>query len=361
MKILITNIEVLNTTNGPAVFITKLLHYLPFVKVLTYSNSHGYDLHPGESTLGGKIIFNEIIWIPIRGWRMLFREIREADVIHISMFNFSELFLAYIMKAFGKRIIWTIHSHIIIPLDSLKNTLENMRVFFVFTLFLPFVDRIIFLTEAHRTNFRKYTPFHKLLDAKSRIIPNAIEPERILSQRIAPASPAAVIYVGRFQKQKGFEELLRLERDMEHEDVRFTLVGGEPSPLFGPPIKNVYFIEPVLNDRVFELYDQANILLLPSHSECFPIVILEAMARGLVILVSDVPGMREIITEGRNGFLFPTGNTMRMKEIILYLRDHPEEIDRISRNNLEDIRRFSVALQATRYMEIYCDTLAAAY
>jgi glycosyltransferase involved in cell wall biosynthesis len=82
-------------------------------------------------------------------------------------------------------------------------------------------------------------------------------------------------------------------------------------------------------------------------------VILEAMARGLVILVSDIPGMREIVKEGRNGYLFPPGDIKKIKEKILYLKNNPKEIRRISENNLKDIWKFTTEKQVSKYLEVY--------
>jgi glycosyltransferase involved in cell wall biosynthesis len=96
---------------------------------------------------------------------------------------------------------------------------------------------------------------------------------------------------------------------------------------------------------------------MPSYSESFGITILEAMARGLAILVSDIPGMREKIIADRNGYLFPPGDINKMKERLLFLKDNPQEINRISRNNLEDVQQFTVEKQANQYLEVYRNCL----
>ncbi len=96
---------------------------------------------------------------------------------------------------------------------------------------------------------------------------------------------------------------------------------------------------------------------MPSYSEAFGITILEAMARGLVISASDIPGMREKIETERNGYLFPPGDIGKMKEQLLFLKDNPQEIIRISRNNLTDVQQFTVEKQAKKYLDVYRDVL----
>jgi glycosyltransferase involved in cell wall biosynthesis len=100
-------------------------------------------------------------------------------------------------------------------------------------------------------------------------------------------------------------------------------------------------------------YDQSQIFILPSYSESFGIVVLEAMARGLVILVSDLPCLREYLQEGINAFFFPVGDVEKMKQLILYIRDNPDLRREISANNLRDVRRFTIARQAQQFRKLY--------
>ena len=108
----------------------------------------------------------------------------------------------------------------------------------------------------------------------------------------------------------------------------------------------------------FDYYDRCQILFFPSYTEAFGITILEAMARGLVLLISDIPGIREFVKEGRNGYLFPPGDVEKMKELFLYLKQNPGEIERISRNNLVDAQQFTVEKQAKKYLEVYRNVLS---
>jgi glycosyltransferase involved in cell wall biosynthesis len=104
-------------------------------------------------------------------------------------------------------------------------------------------------------------------------------------------------------------------------------------------------------------YDHAQIFLLPSYSESFGIVILEAMARGLVILTSDLPCLREYLREGVNGFFFPAGDIEAMKQRILYIRDNNKLRQEIGCNNLRDVRLFTVVQQAEQFRKLYGELL----
>ena len=362
MKILITNLESLGTPSGPAVFVKKLLARLPQLSAITYRNIYGAPFQEREINVKAATVFNEIFWIPLSGWKALLGKIQESDLVHFNPFNFSECLIALLMKAMGKKMVATFQSHIVLPPSSPKAFLEGLRLLLVFNTLTPIVDRMVFLTEAHGENYRRYSLFKKTFHVKKRIISHAIEPERFLPKRVAPANPLSLLFVGRIEPNKGAFDLVRLLEEWEDPDVTFRLVGGGAVDLAAQRLqhrKNASVLGAVDNERLYELYDRANILIFPTHNESFGIVTIEAMARGLVILISDVPGMREVVEEGRNGYFFPAGDTNAMREKILYLKSHPEEMERISRNNLQDVKRFSTHIQANRYWMIYNEILAA--
>jgi len=110
-----------------------------------------------------------------------------------------------------------------------------------------------------------------------------------------------------------------------------------------------------INLSLNKYYDKSAILILPSYSEAFPLVILEAMARGLVILVSDLPGMREIVEEGRNGYLFNPGDLDKIEDLIFHLKNNKNQIKKISKNNLQDVHKFTSDILIPKYIKIYED------
>src|SRR3546814_11159894 len=71
---------------------------------------------------------------------------------------------------------------------------------------------------------------------------------------------------------------------------------------------------------------QASVFVVPSYREGVPRSTQEAMALGLPIVTTDVPGCRETVAEGKNGFLVPVRNAARLAEAMRYFLDHPEKI-----------------------------------
>jgi glycosyltransferase involved in cell wall biosynthesis len=357
MKVLICNFESLKTPSGVASFAVKLLRHLPFLEALTTRNAFKTPIEEREFNLEAGTHYNEILWMTPAGFRLMDRKIRESDLIHLNPFNFTELILLFIAKFHGKKCIATMHSNINYHFPTYIIRLEMARLIIVYNVMLQMADRIVFLTDEHYENYRQYSLSEKQIRRKAVVIPNAIESERILPARKAvPISPLTCIFVGRFERRKGIYDLLALAELLEEEEVRFLVVGFGPLRL-EKPLKNVTIVGVVSNDNLFDYYDKSHVLLTPSYSEGFCITILEALARGLVILAYDIPGMRKKIEEERNGYLFPPGDIRAMKERLLFLKDNPQAIDRIGRNNLTDVRQFTVEAQADRYLEVYRNVL----
>jgi len=354
MKVLICNFESLQTPSGVASFAIKLLRHLPYMEALTTRNIFNTPLEKKEVNLEARTLFNEIFWIAPTKFRLITQKIREFDLVHLNPFNFSELLLLFIAKIQRKKCIATMHSNINFHFLTYIVGLEIARLIIVYNLNLFLTDGIVFLTSAHYENYRKYSLLSSCFRKKAAIIPNAIESHRILDHKKKPIpGRLSCIFVGRFEKRKGICDVLQLAEGLQAEDIEFLLVGyGSPaSP--EKTSKNILMVGRVPNEDLFDYYDRCQILFFPSYTEAFGITILEAMARGLVLLVSDIPGINEFVKEGRNGYLFPPGDIGKMKERLLFLRDNPGEIERISRNNLADVQQFTVEKQARKYLEVY--------
>ncbi len=230
------------------------------------------------------------------------------------------------------------------------------KILFI-NLFLFSVKKIIFITATQKQSFKKFCLFKKTFDNKSIIINNFIDSKLIKKSNTPRKNKRLkVMYIGRLTELKGFEDLIKVINEIDT-DVTFTIIGDGKLKGLIPKRKTVNHLNYVANKELFLYYGAHEILILPSYSETFGMVILEAMARGLVVLASDLPAIREYFVDGRNGYLFPPGDTKKMKELIIYLKNNPKEIERISKNNLKDIWKFTAEKQIPKYMEVYGEVL----
>ena len=91
--------------------------------------------------------------------------------------------------------------------------------------------------------------------------------------------------------------------------------------------ERVSFVEWRNQVELMQVYDEHGIFLFPSFFEGFGKAFLEAMSRGLVVLASNNGGMKDVIKNGQNGFLFNTGDWRQMADFAIQLVANPDLAD----------------------------------
>jgi phosphatidylinositol alpha-mannosyltransferase len=145
-----------------------------------------------------------------------------------------------------------------------------------------------------------------------RILPNGVD-----TQRFAPGGPVLeelmdggfnLVFVGRAEPRKGLDVLLRalpLVREA-HPEVRLLVAGVEEPEV---RYEGVVWLGRLPDDLVPAAYRSAKIMISPALGmESFGIVLVEAMASGVPVVASDIPGYRAVVEDGIQGMLFPPGD-----------------------------------------------------
>ena len=102
------------------------------------------------------------------------------------------------------------------------------------------------------------------------------------------------------------------------------------APMLGAPV--VRKLGPVPHERMAHALADADVLVVPSvWIENAPFIIREAFAAGLPVIASDLGGMAEMVTPGRNGLLFPPGNAAVLSARIRRLLDEPDLLEHLRR------------------------------
>jgi glycosyltransferase involved in cell wall biosynthesis len=108
----------------------------------------------------------------------------------------------------------------------------------------------------------------------------------------------------------------------ENPNLRLLLAGEGPQSekihgILKPVIDRVEFLGRVDYDELPGIYCAADLFISPSHSDGSSVSLLEAMACGCPVLVSDIPSNKEWVTPGENGDLFVDGDTHSLREKII--------------------------------------------
>jgi D-inositol-3-phosphate glycosyltransferase len=194
--------------------------------------------------------------------------------------------------------------------------------------------------------------------ARISVIPNGVD-ERFLNpgERSLHARPR-LLFVGRLSPQKNLFQLFQA-LDGISEQFETTLVGeGEQEVQLKLAarrlgLKNLHFHGRADGDEVRELYQNADIFVLPSEREGMPLVLLEALAMGLPVVATDVAGNRDVIADGHNGFLVPLGDATAMRNALLSASSDQGTYKRMSEASLRLANRYSWKAVGAELEKIY--------
>jgi glycosyltransferase involved in cell wall biosynthesis len=192
--------------------------------------------------------------------------------------------------------------------------------------------------------------------AKSRtsLLMNAVDTEKYFPDAISRVNSRKVLglidnifvilFVGRIEKTKGPEHLLDCIPYLKQANRLFHIfLAGEGSykPYLEKKVKiknydsNVTFLGYFPHEEMADLYNMADVMVLPSETEGVPMVILEALACGTPVIATNVGGIPDIIFNGVNGIILDDISPARIATAItnlLYAKFDREKIARSVKN-----------------------------
>ena len=174
--------------------------------------------------------------------------------------------------------------------------------------------------------------------------------EKWFSDNISTLSGHTLVSTGRMHPVKGFDDLLKVVKKVSEKipDVKLNLVGGgEEYDTLKEQAKEMK-IDDIVNmpgmvsgEEVNEYMIKSDIYVMTSHTECFPMVLLEASACGLPLVAFDVPvGPKALIREGYNGYLIKDRNIDEMADKIISLFENQEKMKELGRNAKENVNQY---------------------
>jgi glycosyltransferase involved in cell wall biosynthesis len=200
------------------------------------------------------------------------------------------------------------------------------------------------------------------------VIPNCIDirdEEQLSLPDDASKDTFRVLYVGWLIPAKGIIELLAAISRIPESTL--TLVG--PQIAMGDATGERWVEDIVrklgIQDRVHltgrvntrdarATYRQNDVLVLPSHTEGFPNVVLEAMEAGIPVVATRVGAIPEIVRDQEDGLLFEVGDVETLSCHLQWLKDHPDDRARMGQSARERVSQlYSVTRVAQMWTDLY--------
>jgi len=193
------------------------------------------------------------------------------------------------------------------------------------------------------------------------VIPNGVDTEFF---RSAPRSGDGlnVVCVSRLIARKGLGDLIRAVSLVGDPDVRLLLAGSGNRRLDLQKLARnlgvadrVAFLGFVPHEEINRVYREGDLFVLPSLNEGMSNTVLEAMACGLPVVMTDTGGARELIRRGENGFLVPHRSPRAIADRIRYYRDHPAKRDEHGAESRRRAEEMNWRRVAEAYLRLYRD------
>jgi D-inositol-3-phosphate glycosyltransferase len=201
-----------------------------------------------------------------------------------------------------------------------------------------------------------------------RIVPPGVDgrlfvprPKERARMELGMAGRRVVLFVGRLQPLKGpdivIRAMARAVRTSSHltSDAMLALVGGPSGPAAtGPELSRlraiaesegigdrVRFFPAQPHHRLATMYSAAEALVMPSRTESFGLVAMEAQSCGTPVIAADVDGLRYVVRDGVTGFLVRGQEPQRYARRILDILGEPRMAERMSEAAVHRAARFS--------------------
>jgi len=291
-----------------------------------------------------------------RRLRALFQEER-IDVIHVHC-PLSPTLPLLALRVATQPIVGTFHSTSSsdLPFRLLRRQL------------LPYyrrIDRALAVSEtAHEFVARHFS-------GPVEILPNGVNLDRFRPglkrlERFEDDTPN-ILFVGRHDPRKGLPELLTACEWLAARGARFRLIVVGDGRLrrrvermaSGALLGRVHFEGRVSNEHLPWYYASADIFCSPARGgESFGIVLLEAMASGVPVVATDLPGYRTVLTSGKEGLTVPPRNPRALADALELLLERPDLRSAMGARGIETAKRYAWPLIVTRLEEIYHSLLS---
>jgi len=224
----------------------------------------------------------------------------------------------------------------------------------IFKLVYKFADKVICVSKSVKTHLIN---MGEIDFTKGEVIYNPVSIPKKFSK--ISSDSFQIVYVGRLEKVKNVDTLIRAFSQITKSNVHLTIVGEGRESKY---LKNIAKHKDLLKKITFTGYTDepaqylcsADLFILPSYSEGFGIAAVEAMFLKLPVLCSNVGGIPEFVHEDQNGWLFdPNDEKELVEKLNKIIEMDQDSLQKIGQNAYDAAKKFSVENYITTLEQFY--------
>lgn len=226
---------------------------------------------------------------------------------------------------------------------------------------LPRITKILLLSSSFKSDFQRLL---RLPASRFYSIPNPLSFVEIAKSDILSSKRKEVLVVARMkEQQKRISLVLKIwqlvEKNRISADWVLRIVGdGETLPFYRElakwlKLEHVRFLG---SQNPIPFYKTASLLMMTSAFEGWGLTLTESQQFGVVPVAFDsYASIRDIVEDGKNGFLVPFDNLKEFARKMTWLMENPETRNGVARNCLESVHRFEISKIIPRWKSLLTD------
>jgi L-malate glycosyltransferase len=200
----------------------------------------------------------------------------------------------------------------------------------------------------------------KKYDVKIQVIPNGVDLSTVQPSQIHLNQPPRIVFAGRFMAQKNPLQVVQTLNGLKQLQWQCVMIGD------GPLMQGVKraVAESDLEDRfqftgwidpqdVLNWFDRSDILFMPSRSEGLPVVGVQALAKGLAIVASQVGGFADLVDNNKNGYLIQREDKAKFSTSLQDLLSDSTRLLSFRNASLEKAKCFEIKQVVEEYENVF--------
>lgn len=284
--------------------------------------------------------------------------IQKPKIIHVLNFERFAL-VAFFCKIFFKtKIFYSLHGLAVYENKYFRkqNWIYNLKDKITEKIFIRYSDSLLILSESFGKLLKDY---YNIDERKIRFVKNGIDEEFALAGKkkiFAGSNNLKIVFISDIKRiEKGFSFLKdTLEKlDFEIELYIVSKKYSEQNFEFENKLIKVFYKEKMKPAELAEFLSDKDVFISSSRYEPFGITTVEAMAAGLIPVVTIETGASEIVENGKNGFVYDYGDDKKLKNILSVLTYDKELREKISKEAIEMYSMLSWEKITDYYTKIY--------